>query len=113
MRSIPYLSQKLKELRFSRYADYLQSLHWRRFKSEFKPRRMRHGYPVCEFCLSGNRRLDLHHRTYKRLGCERQADVVLICSQCHDRVHRWYRGGRKSLWTTTNNVARVAECRRR
>lgn len=52
--------------------------------------------------------LNLHHKTYKRLGCERPEDVVLICERCHSRVHRWFNGGRKSLAKTTKAVERVA-----
>ena len=50
-----------------------------------RPRRTRDNKPVCEFYLASSeyRRLDLHHRTYKRLGHETEHDFVLICERCH------------------------------
>lgn len=106
-RKLPRLSARLRELGYRTYADYLASDHWRAFKASWVPRRTRNKRAVCEFCLSADR-LDLHHRTYKRLGAERPADLVLICERCHSRVHRWFNSGRKSLWTTTRQVARTA-----
>ncbi len=107
-RRLPKLSGRLKLLGFSTYFDYLQSDHWRAFKASWVPRRTRNKRPVCEFCLAGHRRLDFHHITYKRLGCELPKDVVLICSRCHSRVHRWFNTGRKTLHKTTRAVQRTA-----
>lgn len=109
-RSLPQLATKLRELECS-YADYLRGNHWQAFRAAWVPRRTRNGRAVCEFCLAGHLRLDLHHRTYKRLGRERLNDVVLICSDCHGRVHRWYAEGRKSLWTITKAVQGTARKR--
>ena len=107
-RKLPRLSAKLRELGFRAYSDYLASEHWRAFKATWIPRRTRNKQPVCEFCLAGHRRLDLHHSTYKRLGAELPRDVVLICDQCHSRVHRWFDKGKRSLWSTTRAVRRTA-----
>jgi len=40
----------------------------------------------CQRCHS-RRRLTIHHRTYRRLGHERRADVTVLCSDCHRRQH--------------------------
>jgi len=40
----------------------------------------------CRQCGS-RRRLTIHHRTYKRLGHERRADVTMLCWNCHRRHH--------------------------
>ena len=44
---------------------------------------------------------DLHHRTYGRLGNERDEDLMPMCRDCHDELHRilernpaWRRMGR-------------------
>lgn len=44
----------------------------------------------CQRCGS-RRRLTIHHRTYKRLGHERRADVAVLCWDCHRRHHGQHR----------------------
>lgn len=107
-RRLPKLGRALNRLGYHTYAEYLRSDHWQNFRALWAPRRTREGKPVCEFCLAGHLRLDLHHRTYKHLGAERAEDMVLLCERCHGRAHRWFNTGRKSLWKTTAAVARAA-----
>jgi len=40
----------------------------------------------CQRCHS-RRRLTIHHRTYRRLGHERHADITVLCWNCHRRQH--------------------------
>jgi hypothetical protein len=40
----------------------------------------------CRMC--GDRHYDLHHRTYRRLGCERLRDLVPLCHRHHQALHR-------------------------
>lgn len=73
------------EGRVTRYADYLQSPEWavvRRLALE------QAGY-ACRLCGAPQEesRLDVHHRTYERLGAELLADVIVLCSSCHCRHH--------------------------
>jgi hypothetical protein len=77
-------------------------------RRSWRPRRTRDNKPVCEFYLASSeyRRLDLHHRTYKRLGYETEHDFVLICERCHPGVHNTFNKGRKSLWTTTRKYGK-------
>jgi len=50
----------------------------------------------CQRCHA-RRQLTVHHRTYRRLGNERRADVTVLCWDCHRRQHgahptsRWRR----------------------
>ena len=48
----------------------------------------------CQSCRS-RRRLTIHHRTYRRLGHERRADVTVLCWDCHRRQHDAHP---RSLW---------------
>lgn len=107
-RRLPKLGDRLRELGFRTYAAYLSSEHWRAFKTAWLPRRTRQHEPVCEFCLAGHRRLDLHHTTYKNLGCETAKDMVLICDRCHGRVHRWFNTSDRGLKKCTDAVRRTA-----
>jgi 5-methylcytosine-specific restriction endonuclease McrA len=36
----------------------------------------------CQVCNSPDN-LEVHHRTYERLGCEAIADLTVLCSDCH------------------------------
>lgn len=64
------------------YAEYIRSEAWqirRKWKLEqadFK----------CQVCNSGGE-LHVHHRTYARLGSERENDLTVLCKKCHEKFH--------------------------
>lgn len=64
------------------YADYLKSDDWKRIANRLKENR-----PYCSVCRS-TERLEVHHLTYKRLGMELDVDLVVLCHECHRKVHR-------------------------
>jgi hypothetical protein len=69
-----------------RYRAVLRSRRWKRLRR----RVYRRSGGRCERCcrrhfLGG---LQLHHRTYARLGRERMTDVELLCDECHKSEHR-------------------------
>lgn len=39
----------------------------------------------CRVCNAGpeDAQLEVHHRTYERLGCEETSDLTTLCSECH------------------------------
>jgi 5-methylcytosine-specific restriction endonuclease McrA len=61
-----------------RYEQRINSAQWRNMRRDF----MRLRGPHCERCQSGHR-LELHHKTYERLGKERTSDLELLCHDCH------------------------------
>ncbi|MGA2471603.1 MAG: HNH endonuclease [Solirubrobacteraceae bacterium] len=66
--------------------DYLHSAHWR----ERRERSLALAGYRCQRC--GNPALpgiplDPHHKTYKRLGHERDRDIEVLCRNCHDAEH--------------------------
>jgi 5-methylcytosine-specific restriction endonuclease McrA len=64
------------------YAEYLQTLWWRQIA-----RAMRDAYPVCQKC-DFPYELNVHHRTYDRLGNEKiPDDLMVLCRSCHSREH--------------------------
>lgn len=66
------------------YLAYLRSPWWTGRKAAVIRYR---GYR-CERCGAAPfRGLQLHHRTYERLGRELPADVELLCKPCHLREH--------------------------
>jgi 5-methylcytosine-specific restriction endonuclease McrA len=38
--------------------------------------------------------LEVHHRTYERVGEERPADVIALCKACHEKHHDRHDRGR-------------------
>ena len=93
------------------YNKYIQSEAWRRKRRKFFTTKMYNTYPagkkagkfVC-YCCGSDERLDLHHRTYKRLGEERiQQDFIPVCKKCHSDIHKLHKKGRP-LWGATKMV---------
>jgi 5-methylcytosine-specific restriction endonuclease McrA len=65
------------------YDAYRQSPEWavmRRWKIDEADHR-------CQLCDATGPVLDVHHRTYERIGRELQADLVVLCRACHAAVH--------------------------
>src|SRR5712664_3448892 len=57
-----------------KYAEYLQSLHWKTFRLSVLAERGAR----CEDCGSVHQ-VQVHHQTYARLGHEFPTDVVVLC----------------------------------
>lgn len=71
------------ELRRMPYADYLTSKWWKkRRKRSLLRARFR-----CEVCGKTRTKLATHHKTYIRLGCERDEDLIVLCEECHGWEH--------------------------
>jgi hypothetical protein len=64
------------------YDLYLSSPHWRSLTARIKLARG----SKCERC-GATERLDTHHLTYDRLGCERDEDLMVLCRECHLSLH--------------------------
>lgn len=84
--------------RTEEYRSVIASKRWR----ELRVRLMRERGSICERCgktwAPGYKvSLQLHHKTYERLGRERDEDVQLVCESCHSGA----------------DVERVADSRRR
>ena len=84
-----------------KYKEYIQSSAWRQKRKEFfasdlwktYPAGKRAGKFVC-YCCSADERLDLHHRSYARLGSELISnDLICVCRDCHNRIHELQREG--------------------
>jgi DNA-binding MarR family transcriptional regulator len=64
------------------YALYLRSDHWR----ETRKAALKRAGHKCQLCTS-NRGLQVHHRTYERLGQELPQDLTVLCATCHENFH--------------------------
>lgn len=73
-------------LRSLSYREYLLSDWWQVRRADA----IRDARSQCEDCgrrPPAVRSLDVHHRTYDRLGCEERADLVCLCRPCHSLRH--------------------------
>ena len=72
----------MEDLRNLPYTEYLQTEHWQKVR---KYALQRAGYS-CQLCNEKGP-LDVHHRTYERLGWEWDKDVIALCRDCHEKHH--------------------------
>ena len=82
--------QSPHELRALPYEEYLQTPHCKGSRED-KLRAVGH---LCQVCNSGLGTLDVHHRTYERLGQELDEDLTVLCRACHSIFHEQRHLGR-------------------
>lgn len=75
-------AERIRELRFMPYREYLQTPEWQ----ETRKAALKRARFMCQTCSSADR-LQVHHRTYVRRGCEYAADLVVLCEPCHQTFH--------------------------
>lgn len=69
------------------YNAYLRSKHWRRTRLQ----KIEEKNGVCEICHKKPKStsvLHVHHLTYKNIGNENMADLMCLCADCHNELHR-------------------------
>ena len=76
-----------KQVREKGYQWYVNSATWRRRRSRFLERKG----SKCEVCGSTDN-ITVHHKTYARLGNERDRDLQVLCSGCHNNLHEGKHG---------------------
>jgi 5-methylcytosine-specific restriction endonuclease McrA len=88
------------------YLEYLDSPEWWQIRRDA----MRRAQFRCEREKPGDPRhegpLEVHHRHYATLGCERLEDVEVLCRACH-RAKRIPRNLRKRLLETRHGQLRL------
>ena len=75
---IPDLSEPENPRQTSAYRSYMASDAWRQKKVDIINKRGR----ICEHCGTAGH-VELHHKTYDRLGNEADEDLELLCKNCH------------------------------
>ncbi len=67
------------------YEHYLRTDHWRALRIRIYDKRK----AKCEFCemVLPKNEFQVHHKTYERVGHEREKDLVLCCQLCHQKEH--------------------------
>lgn len=91
-----YLRSYLAENRIT-YQQYLESDHWNNLRARFWASKMHRGERWV--CGSSRGRLEVHHRSYRRIGKERLNDLIPLCRDCHEKTHEIDRTRKKGcLW---------------
>jgi len=82
----PVDAKRLTELRAMPYRLYLRSPEWRQTRAAALVR----AGNACSLDVTHTDRLEVHHRTYARLGAEFVTDLVVLCYSCHELYHDKY-----------------------
>ncbi len=70
------------------YVRYLETPHWQEFRDKY---RASEHLQECFVC--GSTEFELHHHNYVRLGNEALEDVVPLCREHHQAVHKAVKAG--------------------
>lgn len=74
----------LRQHNHAAYELYLRSAAWRAVRNAA----IKRAGGACEGCGRGYLvLLDVHHRSYARLGAELPDDLCVLCRRCHDEAH--------------------------
>jgi hypothetical protein len=93
---------------YKKYTAYMKSKEWaiRRY-SYFDTHNKQ-----CRACDSV-KLIQLHHKTYVRLGDERDQDLVPLCKKCHTALHTFQRKSGINLWRATEIFIKKKHSRRK
>lgn len=64
------------------YVEYLKTKWWRNKRKQ----RLEAADHRCERC-GKVKQLQVHHKTYARIGCEKHEDLEVLCRACHQAAH--------------------------
>lgn len=84
---------RLLELGFDDYSHYLDSPRWQETRARYLAADPGEWCRVCHATTD----LELHHKTYDRIGEELVTDLMLLCKWCHEAVHELERQGEMGL----------------
>jgi len=85
------------------YKEYITSAAWEAKKKKYRESKLPQTCLVCN-----SKKVDLHHRTYKRLGNEWLNYLVPLCREHHQAAHSYVDKNSIGLWGGTRNYIRQA-----
>jgi hypothetical protein len=94
------LMSRLKGLGMS-YTEYLNSKHWADVKRRYRESSLPQNCMACD-----STKVQYHHRTYQRVGCELLTDIMPLCDACHKRVHEFEKNLRTNP-SATHKILRL------
>mgnify|MGYP001558105969 CR=1 FL=1 len=78
---LSHTSKAAKQHKWIPYVEYLKTSWWRSKRRQ----KMELTHWTCERC--GKRATQVHHKHYRTLWQEKNADLVSICQACHEHEH--------------------------
>jgi hypothetical protein len=93
------------------YQAYITSGRWR--NSPARQAELQAAGYRCRVCYRPDSEVELqvHHRTYERLGCELPGDLLCVCTECHDELTSFLRRRRYRRSTPhIRDVVPAIEC---
>lgn len=83
--------RRIRRLGYENYTAFLRSSDWEETRSRYwrDPDTLK----TCGLCGTKDPPLQLHHRTYERVGAEHLDDLVPTCLRCHQLLHALDRRG--------------------
>ena len=72
---------------YKTYKDYLKSDDWKYLRDKIIKSRK-----VCEIC-GINKHLIVHHKNYDRVPQEKSKDLMVLCWDCHNDIHKGVSNG--------------------
>ena len=81
------------------YQAYITSSRWR--NSPARQAELEAAGYRCRVCYRPDSEVELqvHHRTYERLGCELPGDLLSVCAECHGEITSFLRRRRYREYT--------------
>lgn len=86
------------------YLQYLETEHWKDLKKRFRASKLCKNR--CAVCGS-RQNINIHHKSYKRIGNERLMDLIELCRNCHTKAHdmdRHRTSQKHNLWNAHKRV---------
>lgn len=75
------------------YEAYMKSDAWAAMKTRWIKSPLCKGHVCHAKGCSSSKHIEFHHKTYARLGKENLSDIVMICRECHTKIHKLKRSG--------------------
>jgi len=75
-------TRNIRLLKSMPYKDYLFTEHW----DDIRWRELHRVLYKCQLC-GGKQALVVHHENYRSRGEESSKDLVVVCADCHDKIH--------------------------
>ena len=83
------------------YEDYISSAGWEKRRADYFA-----GHARKCFACGARDKIQLHHKTYARMGRELDEDLMPLCERCHSEVHRIQRTSGRNLAEVTDQFAK-------
>jgi hypothetical protein len=74
---------RLQELKAMDYTDFLKTPEWDATRRAM----LRKAKYTCQLCNKDGVTLNVHHKTYERIGEELTDDLIVLCKSCHAKFH--------------------------